>query len=227
MRRTTVHGEDMPPIPLILFDNQGRNVWVALPDNDLAVIPLPFAQLAGKPISAVEVGDFVSNPDDVFQGAQVMVLGYPQVFNNPDRTNPYSTSPIARAGVIAWTDPSDALGKPFLVDANLYGGNSGGPVFRVKSGFDKFGSFNVGGPRLEFIGIVSRGPITVAPVITENGIVTQPNPQTGVPENEYAAVPYVGGIGVVEPASKALALLKTVFPATPPAAAPASPLAPR
>src|ERR1019366_3596896 len=159
----------------------------------------------------------------VFQGAQVMVLGYPQVFNNPDRTNPYSTSPVARAGVIAWTDPADSLGKPFLVDANLYGGNSGGPVFRVKSGFDKFGSFNVGGPRLEFIGIVSDGPITAAPVITSSGIVTRPNPLTGLPENEVAAVPYVGGIGVIEPASKALELLKIVFPATPPATTPASP----
>jgi hypothetical protein len=219
MRRTSEHGEEMPPIQLSLFDNQGRNIWIALPDNDLAVIPLPFAQLTGKPISAVQVQDFVSNSDDVFQGAQVLVLGYPQVFRRPDQTNPYSTSPIARAGVIAWTDPTDSLGKPFLVDANLYGGNSGGPVFRVKSGFDKFGNFNVGGPKLEFIGIVSQGPIMTAPVVAGNGVVTQPNPQTGIPENEYAVVPYVGGIGVIEPASKARALLQSVF-ATPPPQAP-------
>lgn|GEM_PF-885953 len=227
MRRTTVHGEAMPPIPLTLFDNLGRTIWVTLPNNDLAVIPLPFAQLGNTPISAVEVKEFVSNADDVFQGAQVMVLGYPQVFRNPDQTNPYSTSPIARAGVIAWIDPADPLGKPFLVDANLYGGNSGGPVFRVKSGFDKFGNFVVGGTRFELIGIVSQGTNTTAPVSTGNGKVTVPNPVTGIQENEFAIVPYVGGIGIIEPASKALDLLKMVFPTPPSAAMPTAPQAPR
>ena len=216
----------MPPIQLSLFDPQGRNVWVALPNNDLAVIPLPFAQLTGKPISAVQVQDFASSPDDVFQGAQILVLGYPQVFRNPDRTNPYSTSPVARAGVIAWVDPNDPLGKPFLADANLYGGNSGGPVFRVKNGFDKFGNFNLGGRTLQFIGIVSRGPSTAAPVVTGNGFVTQPNPQTGIPENEYAIVPYVGGIGIIEPASKARALLESVFSVIAPAPSPSTPKVP-
>jgi hypothetical protein len=153
----------------------------------------------------------VSDPEDVFQGAQILVLGFPQVFRNPDQTNPYSTLPIARTGIVAWTDPADPLGKPFLVDANLYGGNSGGPVFRVRNGFDKYGNFNLGTGGLEFIGIVSQGPTTPAPVIAGNGFVTQPNPQTGVPDNEYAIVPYVGGIGVVEPASKARQLLEQVF----------------
>jgi hypothetical protein len=215
MRRTSEHGEEMPPIQLSLFDPQGKNIWIALPDNDLAVIPLPWAKLTGKPLSAVTIQDFVSDPDDVFQGAQILVLGYPQVFRNPDQTNPYSTSPIARTGVVAWTDPTDSLGKPFLVDANLYGGNSGGPVFRVKSGFNKYGSFNIGGPKLEFIGIVSKGPIMTATVVAGNGVVTQPNPQTGIPENEYAIVPYVGGIGIIEPASKARALLESVFATLP------------
>lgn len=227
MRRTTADGKNMPPIPLSLFDNFGRHVWVALPNNDLAVIPLPFSQLGKKPIAAVQVKDFVSNADDMFQGAQVMVLGYPQVFRNPDQTNPYSTSPIARSGIIAWIDPSDPLGKPFLVDANLYGGNSGGPVFRVKSGFDKFGNFSVVGPSLEFIGIVSQGPMMTVPVVAGDGAVTQPNPRTGKPENEYTVVPYIGGIGVIEPASKALDLLKIVFPLHDPAAKQAAPQVPK
>ena len=211
MRISTDHGEEQEPIPLTLFDSLGRNLWVALPDNDLAVIPMPTAGLVGKSIAAVFIKDFVSDPEDVFQGAQILVLGFPQVFRNPDQTNPYSTLPIARTGIVAWTDPADPLGKPFLVDANLYGGNSGGPVFRVRNGFDKYGNFNLGTGGLEFIGIVSQGPTTPAPVIAGNGFVTQPNPQTGVPDNEYAIVPYVGGIGVVEPASKARQLLEQVF----------------
>jgi hypothetical protein len=226
MRVSTEHGEEQEPVQLTLFDQFGRNVWVGLPDNDLAVIPIPFGGFVGKPLSAVSVKEFVSDPEDVWQGAQVLVLGYPQVFRNPDQTNPYSTLPIARSGIVAWTDPADPLGKPFLVDANLYGGNSGGPVFRVRNGFDKYGNFKVGGAGLEFIGIVSRGPETPAPVIAGNGIVTHPNPQTGIPDNEYALVPYVGGIGVVEPASKALALLEQVFaqvPANPTGVAPQAP----
>lgn len=157
MRISTVHGEEEEPVPLSLFDPLGHNIWVALPDNDLAVIPIPFSAFAGRKISAVPVSNFVSNPDDIFQGAQVLVLGFPQVFRNPDQTNPYSTVPIARTGIVAWIDPTDPLGNPFLVDANLYGGNSGGPVFRVRNGFDKYGNFNIGTGGLEFIGIVSRG----------------------------------------------------------------------
>ncbi len=214
--RLSMETGDEQPIQLSLFDSVGRNVWQTLPDNDLAVIPLPWIQLTGKHISAVTLDYFVTSPDDLFQGAQVIVLGYPQVFRNPDQTDPYSNVPIARNGTIAWTDPVDPLGKPFLVDANLYGGNSGGPVFRVKNGFDKYGNFNVGGPRLQFIGIVSRGPETPAPVIAGNGIVTHPNPVTGVPDNEYAIVPYVGGIGIIEPASKARELLGRVFANVPP-----------
>ena len=54
-------------------------------------------------------------------------------------------------------NPSDRLGHPFLVDANLMPGNSGGPVFHVPTGVNRFGEFSIGG-KLSLIGIVSKGP---------------------------------------------------------------------
>jgi hypothetical protein len=115
--------------------------------SDLAVISLPSPQLGFLPskVDGVFISDFAQSQDDIYQGAKVLVLGYPQFLRKPDDTNPYSTTPVARNGIIAWVDPSDPLSKPFLVDANLYGGNSGGPVFAVKNGFDKYGTFSIGG----------------------------------------------------------------------------------
>jgi hypothetical protein len=214
MRITTAVGEDEPPVPLSLFDMHGHTVWMSSTDgSDLAVIPMPHPQLGFLPsnLDGVFLSDFAETDDDVFQGAKILVLGYPQFFRNPDLTNPYSTTPVARTGIIAWVDPTGPLSKPFLVDANLYGGNSGGPVFAVKSGFDKYGKLNLIGVALKLIGIVSKGPSTPAQVTAGGTQVTRPNPVTGVPEDEFAQVPYVGGVGEIEPVAKARVLLERYF----------------
>src|SRR5665213_1259587 len=211
MRLSSEHGEAMPSIPLDLVDSQGKATWLGAPASDLALIPIPWAKRQGRKLDGVSIKEFAATEDEIFQGAQILVLGYPQVFRNVDQTNPYSTSPIARVGIIAWTNPADPLGKPFLVDANLYGGNSGGPVFRVRNGFDRYGNFNIGNGGLAFIGIVSQGPTVTTPIIAGGGIVSRPNALTGVPETEYTVVPYVGGVGVIEPASRAMELLSRVF----------------
>jgi V8-like Glu-specific endopeptidase len=214
MRIPSSVGESEPPVELTLFDRRGNNLWMSSTDgSDLAVIPVPSPKLGFMPsnLEGVFVSDFGQTQNDIYQGARVLVLGYPQFLRKPDQTNPYSTTPVARTGIVAWVDPSSPVSKPFLVDANLYGGNSGGPVFAVKNGFDRYGNFDVGGAALTLIGIVSQGPFTNAQVVAGNSQVTRPNPQTGIPEDEFARVPYVGGIGVVEPVSRAKKLLDDYF----------------
>ena len=67
------------------------------------------------------------------------------------------------------------------------------------------------GGLFRLIGIVSHGPFTVAQVVAGDSAVTRPNPESGIPEDEFARVPYVGGVGVIEPASRAKTLLERYF----------------
>jgi len=212
MRFPSVSGEDEKPLPLTLFFN-GTNVWRSSDDgSDLAVIPLP--NLASRTrVDAVDVTSFADPSNDVFQGATVVVLGYPQIVGEK-----FLTAPIARNGIIAWINPKDPSNEVFLVDANLYNGNSGGPVFRVRNGMDRYGNINLGGG-LALLGIVSRGPLQTAPIVSADGIVYHENPITHVQNQEAAIVANVGGIGIIEPVSRARKLLESVFtnpPAIPP-----------
>ena len=178
-------------VPLIV---NNAPIWKTIEGADLAVIPLP-PDLPKKydNLHAVGIQDFGSTEDDVFQGAPVLALGYPGVIGEA----PLSF-PIARSGIVAWTDPTDRLHKPFLVDANLMPGNSGGPVFHVRNGTNRFGGFAVGGG-LALIGVVSKGTGQdyKIPVQTPAGLA-------GVLQFQIRGL---GGIGVNEPALKAKELV--------------------
>lgn len=193
----------------VLLTAQGRNIWQSLADgSDLAVLPIP--DLSGESdVHAVGLQDF-GGDDDIFQGAPILVLGYPAILG-PD----YQTTPIARGGIIAWTDPGNRLGSPFLVDANVFNGNSGGPVFRVRSGFDRYGNMRVVGG-LAFIGIVVRDAIEQAPVHVGEQKIGQLDPKTGMPVPFEAGVQNIGGIGIVEPVSKARLLVEQFLGASSP-----------
>ena len=107
--------------------------------------------------------------------------------------------PILRSGIVAWTDPTDRLGRPFLVDANLMPGNSGGPVFHIPIGPNRFGQFTANG-RLMLIGIVSKGP--------EQSVNIHISTPTGPAQDLQWKVKGVGGIAIIEPASKAKKLVE-------------------
>lgn len=204
------------PLPLIVG---GKAVWRGADDgSDLAVAPLP--DLRKYPnLHGIGLQEFGTD-DDLYQGASVIILGYPALLGEA-----FLATPIARSGIIAWTDP-DGLDKPFLVDANVFEGNSGGPVFHSRSGMMRYGGMALGGG-IAFIGIVSQDAKEYAQVIGAGAqgpfIGTSPDP-SGKPSPIFAEVKNIGGIGVIEPASKAKRLVLQVLPAPPPtpAASPAS-----
>jgi hypothetical protein len=193
-------------LPLIV---NGRNVWnTTSTPSDLAVVPLPDLSKY-KTLHAVFLKDF-GTADDIYQGASVLILGYPGILGEA-----YQTSPIIRGGVVAWTDPDDPTLKPFLVDANIFGGNSGGPVFHQRSGFDRHGGMVLGGG-IAFVGIVSQDAKEFSDVIvTDNATFASklnlPNKLSGKPDEVKAVVKNIGGIGVVETAARARQLVEDVF----------------
>lgn len=189
-------------VPLIV---DGKNLWQSLPDgSDIAVVPLPDLS-AYKNVHAVAMSDF-GQSEDIFQGASILVLGYPELLG-PD----YQTTPMARGGIIAWTDPDGKLEKPFVVDANLFNGNSGGPVFRIKSGFDRYGNMTIGGG-YSFIGIVSKDAYEEAPVHVGEQFIGQIDQATGRRIPYAAQVKNIGGVGIVEPVYRVRLLLEKVWP---------------
>ena len=134
--------------------------WIRHPDPsvDLAVMPLaPIIRLlrsCGKEIDVVPLTpDLLPNEADmtecgVFQ--EVKFIGYP--IGIWDEKN---NLPIVRRGMTA-TDPSvDYNGKPeFLIDAAVYPGSSGSPVFVAYDGMGVFAGRLTSGPRVLLLGVL-------------------------------------------------------------------------
>lgn len=189
-------------VPLTLVAN-GNVLWRGAQDADLAVTSVPDVSVY-KDLHAVFLNDF-GGEDDVYQGAAVVVMGYPELLG-PD----YQTTPIARNGIIAWTNPEGRLDHTFLVDANVFSGNSGGPVFHLPTGVGRTGGFMLGGPP-RLIGIVSKDAAEEAPVHAGETPLNLTNQQNGVTIPLTAKVLNIGGIGIVEPISKAKKLIIETF----------------
>ncbi|MDS0849308.1 serine protease [Burkholderia cenocepacia] len=182
----------------------GKNLWKTLPDgSDIALVPLPNLSKY-KVVHAVNLSEFATR-EDLYQGGNVIVLGYPAVVGED-----YLTTPLARTGIVSWTDPHDPMSKRFLIDANIYNGNSGGPVFHLAQGFNREGGLVIGGGA-SFLGIVVQDTGERAKVKAHDHDVTITDPNTGEVSPMYAEVLNVGGIGIVEPAGKIKKLIEQYF----------------
>jgi V8-like Glu-specific endopeptidase len=183
-------------VSVALVDSAQKQLWLAANGQDIAAIPLDTSKMElteGTQPHAIFLTD-IATQSDMFEGANIMVLGFPGIVGNE-----YLVRAITRAGIIAWLNPDDPYGKPFLIDANIYPGNSGGPVLRVPTGVSKTGSFAVGG-KPTLLGIVSQ-----APSATQELTLTVPG--SPLPLQLKQSLP-LGGTGVIEPALKIPDLLK-------------------
>jgi trypsin-like peptidase len=189
----------------------GTNLWTGSADADLAALPLPrsFAKL---PLHAVGFQDFASE-EELFDGATVFIFGYPNVTATLVGGQALARA-ITRGGVIAWTDPSGPTENPFLIDANILPGNSGGPVFKVPTGVSKDGNFTLGG-RVAFLGIVTQDVSGWYAVQADGRIIQIKFPDLPLPSVEHVQVTGIGGLGKVEPAAKVRRLIESMRPAQP------------
>jgi hypothetical protein len=182
---------------LPLFSPSGHQLWLASDDGaDIAVIPVTdvseLGLIPGVNPHGIDISD-IGSADDYFEGASLFVVGYPGVVGNE-----YLVRSIARYGAIAWLNPDDPYGKSFLIDANIYPGNSGGPVIRIPVGIDKYGRLNPGGTA-HLLGVVSK-----APGIEQDVSLTVPG--YPLPLHLRQSLP-LGGTGVIEPAFNKVAAI--------------------
>ena len=137
--------------------------WHPHPDrrNDVAVSPLePIVQdlkeynisLGNQPVPSgwIPAGFRFAEIDAI---EEILFIGYPKGFY--DKVNNY---PIARRGITATPFMVDYEGTPkFLIDAEVFPGSSGSPVFLYNAGAytNRFGG-TVSGRRCLFLGIISE-----------------------------------------------------------------------
>jgi len=144
------------------FDNF-ESLWYPHPepDIDITVLPIGFAinQLGseGKEIyyTAIDLRTFPTtdqiNELDVIE--EIIFIGYPK-----NLIDPVNLSPIVRRGITATSIHLDYNNEPiFLIDAPVYEGSSGSPVFIYNRGWisQKMGGVKMGS-RLHLLGIVAE-----------------------------------------------------------------------
>ncbi|WP_395670565.1 serine protease [Phenylobacterium sp.] len=113
------------PISLRIRDAAGAPLWTRHPTQDVAAIELP-PGVAPMALPREDLGDArVLETLRVRPGFEMMVLGYP-IGAAANREG----FPILRSGRVASYPLSPATRYPtYLVDFNVFGGNSGGPVY--------------------------------------------------------------------------------------------------
>ena len=102
---------------------------------------------------------------------------------------------------MAWLNPKGPSDEQFLIDANVYPGNSGGPVIKAPNGSNPQGGFQLGG-RTALLGIVVEAP-------GQSGDYQLKVPGQLRPIRIHQEIP-VGGTGIAEPASKVAKLLDLI-----------------
>lgn len=132
LRFNSLDGTRVLDYPVAL-EIEGQQIWVghSSDDVDVAVFTLnpQVLEQDGAEFGFFKLDEHVMTVDDmktecVSEGDGVFVLGFPMGIVAPQKKNV-----IARAGAIARIrDVLDGHQSSFLIDANIFPGNSGGPV---------------------------------------------------------------------------------------------------
>jgi V8-like Glu-specific endopeptidase len=192
-------------VKYLLKNNSNKHLWFSHPDEnvDLAIIPLGISiEDAGKSsLLGVHIQDF-ADENEAFEGASVLIFGYPGAVGHD-----YWTKPLLRHGTISHVDNLNFGKSPFLIDAMIFPGNSGGPVFIVPSGMGKNGSFNIS-DKSSFLGIVSS--TFKENVDIEKTYFEFESSENDTSKSHFKTFDYMG-IGVIEAAGRVKELLEFIL----------------
>ncbi len=157
-------------------------LWHGHPDADVDITVAPMGGLihymgsrSMRPFFRSIPSNYVPTEEEVRDMdavEDVMFVGYPNgIFDTKN------LMPIVRRGITATPFQIDYEGEPkFLIDASVFPGSSGSPVFLFDSGgyMSRTGTYNLGVSRVMFLGVISavaiaeqRGRIDFAPIPTQ------------------------------------------------------------
>jgi hypothetical protein len=183
----------------ILLNKNNKPTWFAHPDSTVDLAGLIFnpsdKDLRNEELSQLGYRLFADS-SDYFTGNKVYVFGYPGAVGTE-----YWTKPLLREGIISWTNSKSPHKSQFLIDCDIFPGNSGGPVFSIPIGINRKGEIMLGG-KITFIGIVSQRRLNVNTVKDSNGMEILLD-NKGNKLMSFESI----GIGVIEPATRVNELL--------------------
>lgn len=169
------------------FDHDNSNV-------DLVCLPMPNLEAQLGIDLSLFPWNSIATIDDYYEGAEILIFGFPGIVESN-----YHTKALVRKGIVSWIDILNPEENTILIDANIYPGNSGGPVILMPSGIDKYGNFSMGsGPK--FLGIVSAKRVNRMLLFDSKG-----NKIVDGFGDAYTLESV--GIGIVEPAKRVKELL--------------------
>jgi S1-C subfamily serine protease len=147
---------------LPIRDNN-RNLYIKHPDSDVAVMYIALPTISDRIVypETMLATDNAIEQSEVHPGKEVLTIGFPYAFEGNA-----AGFPIIRSGRISsYPLLPTKITKTFVVDFNVFGGNSGGPVYLYDSDWHKRGSGRVGAPtQLQMImGLVSSQAVTNTP----------------------------------------------------------------
>lgn len=182
----------------ILLKNKKNEIyWRPHQNNsvDLAILQLNISiEEAGRSTVTTVRLENLATENETFEGANILLFGYPGAVG----VN-YWSKPLVRQGIISYVDVKEFGKKPILIDAMVFPGNSGGPVFTIPTGMTRDGSMRIGG-RSAFLGIVSKA---VRQFLEVEKVKVHPD------STKYKTFDYMG-IGIIEPANRVKELLESL-----------------
>lgn len=111
----------------IKIRENGQNLWVNHPKADVAAMYIALPKNADILIASTDLlaNDDILKKYEIYPGRELKVLGYPFGIESSN-----SGFPILRTGCIASFPLTPSVEqKTFLMDFDVFGGNSGGPVY--------------------------------------------------------------------------------------------------
>lgn len=118
--------------------DHGKNLYLKHATDDVAVMYISIPQNADIEILSENslATDKIIEDYDVHPGQEVLAIGFPYAFEGNS-----AGFPIIRSGRLSsYPLLPSKLVKTFIVDFNVFGGNSGGPVYLYDSDWHKRGS---------------------------------------------------------------------------------------
>ena len=136
------------------------SLWSHHPDSDIDVCALPLGPIAASFPDDIklsyrtiptDMGPNESNINDIGLIEDLLFIGYPSgIFDDEHNL------PIARKGITATPPNVDYRGRPvFLIDASVFPGSSGSPVFLYNVGGWRSREGLVAGDRVIFLGVLA------------------------------------------------------------------------
>lgn len=137
-----------------------EKAWILHPDNNIDLCIMPIAQILEENLkqninfvcNVLRKEDIINDKEikDLSKLEDVTIIGYPDGI-----WDSYNNLPILRRGITATPICYDFENTPkFLIDAAIYGGSSGSPVFIFNQGSYSINNALYAGSRMKLVGIV-------------------------------------------------------------------------